>query len=321
MAWRRHNSNPILTREAIPDMPPHLSDASSVFNPGATRFDGRTLLLLRVQSRGRESFLVRADSDDGVRFSCADRPLKIVAGEASLPEAHHIYDPRITLLDERYRVLLAVDLDDGCYLGLAETDDFRQLHWRGIVSEAGVRNGVLFPQKIGGRFVRLERPNNIVTPGIAASGTSIVVSSSDDLLQWKREGVLAGGRPHYWDELIGSGPPPILTDAGWLHVYHGVATHFGGLNIYQAGVMLLDANDPTRLLARSRNNCLEPRESYELIGQVPNVVFPSGWTVNDVDEHGRVPAHALVHLYYGAADSCVALATTTIADLLAMCED
>jgi beta-1,4-mannooligosaccharide/beta-1,4-mannosyl-N-acetylglucosamine phosphorylase len=218
-------------------------------------------------------------------------------------------------------VLLALDLDDGCHLGLAETDDFESLDWRGIVSAAGVRNGVLFPRKIGGRYVRLERPNDIVTQGIAASGTAIVVSSSSDLLHWQHEGLLARGRPHYWDEWIGSGPPPILTAAGWLHVYHGVATHFGSLNIYQAGAMLLDADDPTRLLARSRNNCLEPRESYELTGQVPNVVFPSGWTVSELDARGRAPAHATIHLYYGAADSCVALATTTVAELLAMCED
>ena len=94
---------------------------------------------------------------------------------------------------------------------------------------------------------------------------------------------LIEGRFHYWDEFIGSGPPPVKTRQGWLHIYHGVAGHFGSSNIYQAGVMLLDLNDPSKVLARSWCNILEPRELFELTGQVPNVVFPSGMIVKDFD--------------------------------------
>jgi beta-1,4-mannooligosaccharide/beta-1,4-mannosyl-N-acetylglucosamine phosphorylase len=127
------------------------------------------------------------------------------------------------------------------------------------------------------------------------------------------------GRPHYWDEHIGSGPPPVRTRDGWLHVYHGVATHLVGRDIYQAGVCLLDLDDPTRVVARGRNNVLEPREPYELVGQVPNVVFPSGMIVDDFDEAGFARPESLVRVYYGAADTVVAMATTTIEDLLAAC--
>lgn len=84
-------------------------------------------------------------------------------------------------------------------------------------------------------------------------------------------------------------------------IYHGVATHFRSANIYQAGVVLLDADDPTRVVARGTDNVLEPREPWELAGQVPNVVFPSGWTVSRLDAEGCAPADAAVRIYYGAA--------------------
>ncbi|MCK4510247.1 hypothetical protein KAW64_00825, partial [bacterium] len=93
-------------------------------------------------------------------------------------------------------------------------------------------------------------------------------------------------RLHYWDELIGPGPPPVKTREGWLLVYHGIATHLAGACIYQAGVALLALDDPSNVLARSRDNILEPRETYEIAGQVPNVVFPSGMIVERYDEQG-----------------------------------
>src|SRR5262249_11627410 len=141
---------------------------------------------------------------------------------------------------------------------------------------ADARNGVLFPEKVGGRYLLLERPNRTRLEGGVTSGDEIVLRSSDDLVRWERVGPVMRGRLHYWDELIGSGPPPVKTRRGWLHVYHGVATHFAASNIYQAGVCLLDLQDPSRIVARGRNNILEPRETYELTGQVPNVVFPTG---------------------------------------------
>ena len=123
------------------------------------------------------------------------------------------------------------------------------------------------------------------------------------------------GRFHYWDEFIGSGPPPVKTRRGWLHVYHGVAGHFGSSNIYQAGVVLLDLDDPSRVIGRSRCNILEPREPYELTGQVPNVVFPSGMIVESCDAEGFALPESPVNIYYGAADTVVGLATATVQDL------
>jgi beta-1,4-mannooligosaccharide/beta-1,4-mannosyl-N-acetylglucosamine phosphorylase len=112
----------------------------------------------------------------------------------------------------------------------------------------------------------------------------------------------------------------VETEAGWLCVYHGVATHFAAANIYQAGVLLLDRHDPARLLGRCRLNILEPREPWELAGQVPGVVFPSGLCL-DLDGRGLASPAADFRLYYGAADTCVGLATGRVADLLAAALD
>ena len=106
------------------------------------------------------------------------------------------------------------------------------------------------------------------------------------------------------------------TRRGWLHVYHGVATHFGSANIYQAGVVLLDLLNPARVVGRCRGNILEPREPYELAGQVPNVVFPSGLVVEEFDRDGYALPSSPVKVYYGAADTAVGLAVTTVGELL-----
>ena len=123
------------------------------------------------------------------------------------------------------------------------------------------------------------------------------------------------GRLHYWDEIIGSGPPPVKTKEGWLQVYHGVARHFASSNIYQGGVALHDLNDPSIVLYRGKYNILEPRELYELTGQVPNVVFPSGIMVDEFDDNGFASLDSKVLIYYGAADTSIGLAVTTIKEL------
>ncbi|KAF5033341.1 1,4-beta-mannosyl-N-acetylglucosamine phosphorylase [anaerobic digester metagenome] len=137
-------------------------------------------------------------------------------------------------------------------------------------------------------------------------------------MHWKPVAPLIEGRFHYWDEFIGSGPPPVKTRQGWLHIYHGVAGHFGSSNIYQAGVMLLDLNNPAKVLSRSWCNILEPRELYELTGQVPNVVFPCGIIVKEYDADGFAKPESEVYVYYGAADTCVGLAVSTIQELISL---
>jgi beta-1,4-mannooligosaccharide/beta-1,4-mannosyl-N-acetylglucosamine phosphorylase len=314
---KRHPNNPILTRGDIPEIPPYFSDVSSVFNPGAVKVGGRYLLMLRVQNRGRETFSVMAGSDDGVKFKVAGNIVHFRGIEKVKDMVYHCYDSRITRIEDHYYIMFAMDMADGCQLGLARTDNFESFEFMGIVSRGDIRNGVLFPEKVNGTYLRMDRPNLSTLEGGVASGRTIWLSSSDDLLTWTPVKPLIEGRFHYWDERVGSGPPPVKTKEGWLHLYHGIAEHFGSSVIYQAGVFLLDLKDPTKVLARSRYNILEPRELYELTGQVPNVCFPSGMIVEESDNRGFASLDSEVKIYYGAADTVVGLAQTTIRELIA----
>jgi predicted GH43/DUF377 family glycosyl hydrolase len=316
----RHPGNPILTRVDIPDIEPYLSDVTSVFNPGAIKFRDKYLLMLRVQSRSRETFLVMARSSDGINFKVEDHVVHFAGIEKVKEKIYHIYDARITKIEDAFYIMFAMDMDSGCQLGLGKTVDFRNFAFLGITSHEDIRNGVLFPEKVHGKYLRMDRPNRSVHENGPTSGSTIWLSESDDLLSWKQLKPLINGRFHYWDEFIGSGPPPVKTREGWLHVYHGVASHFGSANIYQAGVILLDLDDPSKVIGRSLENILEPRELYELVGQVPNVVFPSGMIVEQIDDEGYALPESEVKIYYGAADTVVGIATSTIKNLLCCCD-
>ncbi|MFC1726057.1 glycoside hydrolase family 130 protein [candidate division KSB1 bacterium] len=313
---KRHSKNPILTRLNIPDIQPDLVDVTSVFNPGAVKFKNRYLLMLRVQNRGRETYSLMAESKNGVNFEVENKIINFNGIETVKEKIYHCYDPRITKIDGIYYIMFAMDMDNKCRLGLAKTEDFKSFEFIGIVSENDNRNGVLFPEKVGGKYLRLDRPNVVQVADGPSTGNSIVLSESDDLLNWRQVDVVISGRLHYWDELIGAGPPPIKTREGWLQIYHGIALHLASIFIYQAGVMLLDLKNPAKVISRCPYNILEPRELYELTGQVPNVVFPSGVIVEDFDAEGFAEPESKVLVYYGAADTSVCLATSTVKTLI-----
>jgi beta-1,4-mannooligosaccharide/beta-1,4-mannosyl-N-acetylglucosamine phosphorylase len=313
---KRHPINPILTRADIPPIPPELVDVTSVFNPGAIKHGDTYRLMLRVQSRSRETFLVMAESNDGVHFISENKIVDFKGIEKIKEKIYHIYDARITKLEDRFYIMFAMDMQDGCQLGLGVTDDFKAFEFLGITSNEDIRNGVLFPEKINGKYYRMDRPNKSRHTGGPTSGSTIWLSESANLVDWMPTAPLIDGRFHYWDEYIGSGPPPVKTRKGWLHVYHGVAGHFGSSNIYQGGVILLDLNDPSKVLGRCRCNILEPREIWEVAGQVPNVTFPSGMIVEEFDAEGFALLNSEVKIYYGAADTSVGLLITSISELL-----
>jgi len=310
---KRHPSSPIIERKDILGIDPRLRDVSSVFNPGGIRHDGRTTLLLRVQNRARQTYMVKAISKDGVKFVTDVKPVQIKGFELFPHRPYHIYDPRIVRVGTRFLVTCAVDCEAGCRVAIFETRDFDELDYIGMLNDTDQRNGVLFPELFQDRYMMLSRPNERVGPDGVRSGDRIVCYSSADLLSWKEEGEVLKGQPHYWDELIGSGAPPLRTPIGWLLIYHGVATHFGGGGIYQAGVVLLDINEPWKVIVRGPYNVLEPRELYETTGQVPNVVFPSA-AIPMTDK--PVDLDTPIFVYYGAADTCVGLASSRIMDLL-----
>lgn len=311
---KRYLNNPIIQRSDIPDISRELKDVTSVFNPGAIKLDDKYILLLRVQNRGRETFSIMAESANGVDFNISHKPVKF-KGLEKIPETiFHIYDPRITKIGSEIFIMYAMDLESGCYLGLMKTSDFQEVHFLGIVSADDNRNGVLLPEKVKGKYLRYDRPNEVLLEDGPLTGNAIYLSESTDLLKWDKVGKVAGGRAHYWDELIGAGPPPVKTKKGWLLIYHGIAMHYQP--IYQVGVMLLDLEDPQKIISRGKYNILEPRELYETTGQVPNVIFPTGLIVEKYDQNGFAEIDSEVKLYYGAADSVIGLATSTILELI-----
>ena len=182
---RRYINNPIIRPTDIPNIPPDIIDATSVFNPGAIKFNHKILLMLRVQNRARETYFILAESEDGIDFDIDNKIVKWDGLEKVKEKIYHIYDPRITMIEEEYYIMFAMDVESGCFLGLGKTTDFKKFEFLGIVSKEDNRNGVLFSEKVKGKYLRLDRPNtNQLTDG-PLTGSEIWLSRSDDLLEWQ----------------------------------------------------------------------------------------------------------------------------------------
>ena len=186
--------------------------------------------------------------------------------------------------------------------------DFKKLEWLGCISEPDNRNGVLFPEKINGSYVRLDRPN------ISERGQGdIWISFSPDLIHWGRSRCIMCRDDFRWAwHKIGPGAPPIKTPEGWLEIFHGVRTQCAQHYVYQLGVFLLDLDEPWKVIAKAERAILIPQMDYELTGQTPSVVFTSGAVAED---------DGTVKIYYGAADSVMCLAETTVNELLDACRN
>jgi beta-1,4-mannooligosaccharide/beta-1,4-mannosyl-N-acetylglucosamine phosphorylase len=190
----------------------------------------------------------------------------------------------------------------GFRIALAKTDDFYHYERIALVSEPGNKDGILFPEKINGEYVRLDRP-------IGKEIGSMWVSYSKNLVDWGKSELLMTPRPGLWDSFrIGASVSPIKTEHGWLEIYHGVKRTTAG-PIYRIGTVLLDLEQPYKVIARCDKPVLSPREDYERIGDVGNVVFACGAVLENSGE---------IKVYYGAADTCVCVATTDFNELIEM---
>jgi predicted GH43/DUF377 family glycosyl hydrolase len=299
----RHPQNPILTGAAFPEAYGILR----VFNSGVIQWGDRTIMACRAEDRALRNWIWIAESADGVHFQPRPRPVAMPDQDPEYAEytAGMIYDPRITELDGVFYMVHAAHSGHGCRLSLVETRDFETFQWRGFISETDNRNGVLFPERIGGAYARLDRPNTGEPFG------DMWVSYSPDLVHWGRSScVLRNSQVRWAWTKIGPGAVPIRTDEGWLTIFHGVRTQCQSHYVYQLGVCLLDLGDPAKLVAMAKEAILEPLEPYELVGQTPSVVFTSG-AVHEPD--------GTIRLYYGGADTVQCLATTTVERLLHAC--
>jgi predicted GH43/DUF377 family glycosyl hydrolase len=298
--FTRYRGNPLLTPERWPYA------VNAVFNAGATEVGDHTVLLCRVEDRRGISHLTVARSRDGISNWLVDEhPLIEPEPDASYEE-WGVEDPRITWVEEleKWVILFTSYGPGGPGLSMATTEDFRTAERLGMVRAPEDKNGALLPHKINGEFILFHRPVTALT-----HRADIWISRSADLHSWSAPEQVMAARPGgWWDSArIGIGPPPIETSEGWLLIYHGVRQTVAG-SLYRAGLALLDLEDPTKVLRRCSEWVLGSRERYELMGDVPGVVFPCGVIVKrETDE---------VRLYYGAADSCVALATARLSDVL-----
>lgn len=292
---KRYPGNPIITPAMIPG-------ANAVFNSSVVRFGDGYVSILRVESREGYQTMRLAWSDDGIRFDVETDPVLMPEEEPFLTYEEAIYDPRITRIDDTYYICYAAENRYGCQVSVSKTDDFRHFHKVAIASEPTNRNMVLFPEKIGGMYARLDRPFQQGGQG------HIWMSYSPDLEFWGRSRCIMESRRFAWDQgKIGPGAPPIKTPEGWLVIYHGTTPRCNGL-IYKAGVALLDLEDPSRVIARGKEYIMAPVEDYERVGDVPNVVFVTS-AIPDFEKDE-------LKLYYGAADTCFCLATAKISDLI-----
>ncbi len=295
---RRYESNPIITADDLP------CQSSAVFNSGCIKEDGLYRMMLRIEDIDGAQHFRTAQSQDGIKFTIAEDPVAIPPSEDMHRFELLCYDPRITKLEDTFYITYAAHGSKGVRIALLRTDDFVNYERIGYISQPDNRNGVLFPERIGGRYVRFDRPT--VAHGQGGKG-DIWVSFSPDLVHWGDSRLVAETRLERWDgHKLGAGPAPLRTDEGWLVLYHGVYERCNGL-VYRCGVMLLDLEQPWKVIARSKGCIMGPREPYERVGDVPNVVFVTGAVAE---------ADGTVKLYYGAADTVMCLAFSTLDELI-----
>ncbi len=253
---------------------------------------------LRLTSVSHLQVLSRSADSDGPWKA---KSFILPAGEF---EEYGIEDPRITLIDDTYWITYVAVSKLGACTGLMSTLDMKTFQRHGIIFASENKDVVLFPKRIDGDYVALHRPN----PNSHFSPPSIWLARSLDMIYWGRHQPLVSGHESWEGDRIGSGPPPIRVDQGWLLLYHGSERTrvVGGVGQYTAGALLLDLNDPSRVVARSTAPIMKPTASFETSGFVPNVVFPTAML-----DHGDT-----LEVFYGAADTCIATAEFSKREIL-----
>jgi predicted GH43/DUF377 family glycosyl hydrolase len=302
--FTRYPGNPILSRKDWP------YPVNSVFNAAATLLaDGETLLLCRVEDRRGLSHLCAARSANGVDAWRIDPTPTLMPEPKNFPEEiWGIEDPRITYVPEleQYAVAYTSFSKGGPGVSLALTRDFKTFERYGVIMPPEDKDAALLPRRIGANWAMIHRP-------VTTLGAHMWISYSPDLRHWGSHKVmLEARRGGWWDaNKIGLCSPPIETEKGWLVLYHGVRQTASG-SIYRLGLALFDLDRPDVCLKRGDSWIFGPEAPYERGGDVSDVVFPCGQTIGaDGDT---------IHLYYGAADSCMALATGSIRCLLSWLE-
>ena len=315
-AIHRHPANPVLSAGDVP------YPATLVFNAGVAKHRGRYVMAFRndvAKVAGEPGFIGTniglAFSNDGVAWTVQPEPCFVLHDD----EIRRAYDPRLTVIDGRCYMCFAIDTCHGVRGGIAVTDDFEHFDILSMTLPDN-RNLVLFPERIGGKYCRLERPFSTYGRG-GADRFDLWFSDSPDMSYWGNSRLVLGSEDvPFANDKIGPAAPPVRTDKGWLTTFHGVDRDDSrGKNgwepkwskRYYAGIMLLDIEMPWKVIGMSRLPLLAPEAPYETEGGFRNnTIFPGGMILEPDGE---------VKIYYGAADTVECLATAQVDDLLALC--
>ncbi len=314
----RRIHEPVLTYKDCP------YPAALTFNAGVLKKkNGKYIMLFRNDYGDYEKQTLAgtniglAFSDDGIHFEVAPEPCLAMEDD----EIMRVYDPRITEIDDEYCVCFAVDTKHGVCGGMATTKDLKNFEVKSI-SVPENRNMVLFPEKINGNYVRLERPMPVYSRD--ADTFDIWLSESPDLVYWGKSRLVLGTEDvPFCNDKIGPGAPPIKTDKGWLCIYHAVDWDGSRGKLgweekwqkrYTIGIMLLDLNDPSKVIGMSKKPLIVPEEGYFEMqeGFRMNALFPCGAILED---------NNVVRIYFGAGDAVVCIAEADLDDLLALCTE
>ena len=288
--WR-YSENPIIERDAIPT-------SNSIFNSAVVPFEDGFAGVFRCDNKAVQMNIFAGFSKNGIDWDINHEPIKMQAGNTKMIHSDYKYDPRVVFIEDRYWITWCNGYH-GPTIGIGYTFDFKEFFQCENAFLPFNRNGVLFPKKIDGKYAMLSRPSD---NGHTPFG-DIYISYSPDMKYWGEHRLVmktTAFEESAWQcTKIGAGPIPILTEEGWLMIYHGVVTSCNGFR-YAMGSALLDENEPDKVKYRTHPYLLSPAEQYEMVGDVPNVVFPCAALHNEKEDK--------LAIYYGAADTVVALA-------------
>ncbi|MBN2136541.1 MAG: hypothetical protein JW720_01920 [Sedimentisphaerales bacterium] len=330
MKLKRYQGNPILRPN-----PANEWENLAVFNPAAWRDadSGQVVMLYRAAEAHSEykCYFGLAKSTDGYHFErTSDRPVLSPSEDGF--DASTIQDPRMVKMGEWYYITYAcrffpfgqfwkpkdqqykhpvcpedfprVIRTNATSTGLLLTKDFKTFSRAGRITDATLddRDVILFPEKVGGKYVMMHRPLEWVGPEYGTEHAAAWISKADDLLGFRKSELLIKAKFDWEAGKLGINTPPIKTEHGWLTIYHAV----GADKYYRLGALLLDLEDPAKVLHRTTDWIMQPEEDYEIDGYYRGCVFPCGKVVID----------GTLFVYYGAADKYVAVATCRLDELL-----
>lgn len=334
MKLKKYEGNPILSAN-----PNNYWENLVVCNPGVIYDNGIFHMLYRAAGDDAEHlvYLGKAESTDGINFTrVSDEP--IFAPQSNNFDSGSNEDPRIVKFGDEFYVTFAfrpycagrywenaydeVDSpehnefapkclrENVSNTGLAISKDMRTFKKIGRLTEPSLddRDVILFPEKINGKFWMLHRPKNYVGGEYGTDTPAIWIKSSDDLMSWNTPSKLLMKGEEAWEVKLGGNTPPIRTKEGWIILYHGVDSKF----TYRIGAAILDLNDPTKVLYRTKDFIMEPETHEETRGLYKwGVVFPTGAVVKD----------GTLYVYYGASDQWINLATCNLQELIQFTKD